>query len=63
MMNPEKRASGCTPNPTIRERLTRNAEDFDGIVSDLLAENENLQIRIENAHRELDRLHRLVNEN
>jgi len=30
----------------FRERLTANAEDFDGIVSEILAENESLKAKI-----------------
>ena len=34
--------SSDTPKPTIRQRLTRNAEQFDEIVTELLAENARL---------------------
>ena len=38
----ETGVSSDTPKPTIRQRLTRNAEQFDEIVTELLAENARL---------------------
>jgi hypothetical protein len=37
-----------------RERLSANANDFDGIVSEILAENESLRTQLANATRKLE---------
>lgn len=39
---------------TIRERLTENAEQFDAIVTDLLAENESLRQQLAEAQKEYE---------